>query len=87
MNVTFTRIEELRNDLDNLHFILRYKIRVLAELEQLGRTCTPEFKKTENNLNILKKNIKRLEEELEKLDKEEFDEEEDPYYFSAGMHW
>ena len=84
---TFTRAEDLRNDLDNLHFILRYNIGVLAELEQLGRTHTEDFKKTEANVNILKKNIKRVEDELEKIDIAGFDEEEDQYYFSTGMHW
>ena len=87
MTTTFTRANDLRNDLDNLHFILRYKIRLLAELEQLGRTHTPEFKTTEANVNILKKNIKRVTEELEKIEAEEFDELEDPRYFSAGMTW
>ena len=87
MTSTFTREDDLRNDLDNLHFILRYNIGVLAELEQLGRTHTPEFKKTEANVNVLKSNIRRVEAELERVEEEEFEEEEDPYYFSAGMHW
>ena len=68
MTTTFTRTEDLRNDLDNLHFILRYNIGVLDELEQLGRTHTTEFKRTEENVNVLKKNIKRVEEELEAED-------------------
>ena len=88
MTGTFTRTEDLRNDLDNLHFILRYNIGVLAELEQLGKTHTPEFKKTEANVNVLKKNIKRVEKELEAEEQREYDEiTDDRYYFTAGMHW
>lgn len=85
---TFTRTEDLRNDLDNLHFILKYNIGVLAELEQLGRTHTAEFKSTEANVNVLKKNIKRVEEELEAEEQREYEEEiVDEYYYSDGMHW
>ena len=88
MTGTFTRAEDLRNDLDNLHFILRYNIGVLAELKQLGRTHTPEFKKTEANVNVLKKNIKRVEDELEAEEQREYDEITDgEYYTTAGMHW
>ena len=88
MTTTFTRAEDLRNDLDNLYFILKYNIGVLAELEQLGRTHTPEFKKTEANVNVLKKNIKRVEEELEAEEQREYDEITDGgYYTTAGMHW
>ena len=88
MTTTFTRAEDLRNDLDNLYFILKYNIGVLAELEQLGRTHTPEFKKTEANVNVLKKNIKRVEEELEAEEQREYDEITDGgYYYTAGMHW
>ena len=58
------RAEELRNDLENLHFTCRYYIGVLAELEQLGKTHTEFFKKTEKNVNVLKHNIRRLEKEL-----------------------
>ena len=72
MTTTFTRANDLRNDLDNLHFILRYKIRLLAELEQLGRTHTPEFKKTEADVNVLKKNIRRVQAELEKAEEEDY---------------
>ena len=60
-----TRTEELRNDLKNLHFTCRYYIGVLAELEQLGRTHTEQFKQTEKNINTLKHNIRRLKTELE----------------------
>lgn len=58
------RAEELRNDLENLHFTCRYYIGVLAELEQLGKTHTEQFKRTERNVNVLKHNIRRLEKEL-----------------------
>lgn len=75
MTTTFTRTEDLRNDLDNLHFILKYNIGVLAELEQLGRTHTAEFKRIKANVNVLKKNIKRVEEELEAEEEREYDEE------------
>ena len=65
MTTTLTRAEELRNDLDNLHFTKRYLIEVLAELENVGRTNSFEFQKTEINLRIIDKNIKRIEAELE----------------------
>ena len=85
---TFTRAEDLRNDLDNLHFILRYNIGVLVELEQLGRTHTTEFKKTEADVNVLKKNIRRVEAELKAVEEREYEEEiVDEYYFSDGIHW
>ena len=58
------RTEELRNDIDNLYFTARYYAGVLAELEQLGRTHTAQFKQTEKNVNVLKHNIRRLEKEL-----------------------
>ena len=89
MTTTFTREEELRNDLENLHFILKYNIGVLAELEQLGQTHSAKFKKAEADVNVLKKNIRRVEAELEAEEVRQFDEEEpeDPYYFSDGMHW
>lgn len=58
------RAEELRTDLENIHFTCRYYIGVLAELEQLGKTHTEQFKRTERNVNVLKHNIRRLEKEL-----------------------
>ncbi len=61
-----TRTEELRNDIDNLYFTARYYVGVLAELEQLGRTYTLQFKQTEKNLEIIKSNIRRLEKEYNK---------------------
>ena len=61
---TLSRTEELRNDLENLYFTCRYYIGILAELEQLGRTNTPQFKQTEKNVNVLKHNIRKLEKEL-----------------------
>ena len=87
MTETITRIEELRNDLENLHFSCRYYIGVLAELEQLGRTHTEEFKRIEENVRILKHNIRRINEEIERIEAEALDEIVDPYYFSDGMHW
>ena len=82
-----SRADELRQDLENLHFSCRYYIGILAELEQLGKTHTEDFKRIERNVNVLKHNIKRLEEELEAEEAREFDEAEDPYYFSDGMRW
>ena len=58
------RAEELRNDLENLHFTCKYYIGVLAELEQLGKTHTEQIKRTERNVNVLKHNIRRLKKEL-----------------------
>ena len=73
MTSTFTREDDLRNDLDNLHFIVRHKISLLAKLEAHGMTHTPEFKKIETDVNILKKNIKRVEEEIERIEAEWID--------------
>ena len=94
MTNTLSRADELRNDLDNLHFTCKYYIGVLAELEQLGRTHTQEFKTAEANVQVIKKNIRTLERELEAVEAKDFDEQsereeepEDPYYFSDGMHW
>lgn len=61
--MTITRTDELRNDIDNLYFTARYYVGVLAELEQLGRSNTQQFKQTEKNLNTIKANIRRLEKE------------------------
>ena len=72
MTATLTRAEELRNDIDNVCFTIRYYFGVLAELEQLGRTHTAEFKRAEQNLKVLKNNKARLEAELEKIESEEF---------------
>ena len=81
-----TRITELRNDLSNLHFVCRYYIGMLAELEQLGRTHTAEYKKTEADINALKHNIRRLEAELEAEEIRVFDAElEDERYLTAGL--
>ena len=88
MTYTMTRAEELRNDLDNLHFTYRYYIGILAELEQLGKTHTAEFKTAEANVNVLKKNIRRIEKELEAEEEKEWNEAtDDGYYFTADMHW
>lgn len=72
MTTTFTRAEDLRNDLENLHFILKYNIGVLAELEQLGQTHSAKFKKAEAEVNVLKKNIRRVQAELEKAEEEDY---------------
>ena len=65
MTNPLTRADELRNDIENLHFTIRYYIGVLAELEQLGRTHTEDFKRTEANVNVLKRNLRTLEAQLE----------------------
>lgn len=75
-----SRIEELQADLENLIFNCRYLIGVLAELEQLGRMHTEEFKRVEKNLNVLRNNIKRIEAEIEKEETNLFE----ATYFSAG---
>lgn len=72
MTQTLTRAEELRNDLDNMHFTKRCLIKTLANLELVGKTNTWEFQRTEINLNILNKNIKQVEAELEKVEADEF---------------
>ena len=88
MTVTTSRAEELRNDLENINFTCRYYIGILAELEQLGKTHTAEFKTAEANVNVLKKNIKRIEKELEAEEEKEWNEATDNgYYFTADMHW
>ena len=65
MTQTLTRAEELRNDIENLHFTIRYYIGVLAELEQLGRFGSPQYKQAEKNIQTLNHNIQRLQKELE----------------------
>ena len=65
MTETLSREEALQNDLENLYFSRKYYIGVLAELEQLGRTHTEEFKKIEESLHILSANIKRIEKEID----------------------
>ena len=91
MTETLSRADELRNDLDNLHFTCKYYIGILAELEQLGRTHTQDFKIAEANVQVIKKNIRTLERELEAVEAKDFDEQSeeivDDYYFSDGMHW
>ena len=72
MTITTSRADELRNDLENLHFTCRYYIGVLAELEQLGRTHTAQFKQTERNVNVLKHNIRRVQAELERAEEDEY---------------
>ena len=71
MTQTLTRAEELRNDLDNLHYNKKYLIEALAALELVGKTNTWEYQKAEINLNIINKNIRRIEAELEKEEENE----------------
>lgn len=73
-----TRLEELRNDLENLQFNCRYYIGVLAELEQLGMTHTRDFKRVEKNLRVLQHNIRRITAVIEAL--------EDGYYDSRYIY-
>ena len=62
---TLSRADELRNDLENMHFAARYWIGVLAELEGLGKQGTPEFIRIQNGLNNLKSNIRRIAKEID----------------------
>ena len=71
MMQTLTRAEALRIDLDNLHFARRYYIGILAELEQLGRTHTKQYRDIERGVRTLSANIKKLEYELLKAEEEE----------------
>ena len=90
MSTLKSRIEELQNDLENLGFSLRYYIGVLAELEQMGRTHTRDFKNVEKNANTIKHNMRMIEAEIVRLENAEVETEEeieDPYYFSCGMTW
>lgn len=73
MTNTLTRNEELRIDIENISFSIRYLIGVLAELEELGRTHTAEFKRIEKNVNVLKHNKRKLEEKLELAETEWFE--------------
>ena len=58
------RAEELQNDIENLEFSRRYYIGVLAELEQLGRTHTKEYRNIERGVQTINNNIQRIEKEL-----------------------
>ena len=90
MSALKSRIEELRNDLENLGFSLRYYIGVLAELEQMGRTHTRDFKNVKKNVNTIKHNMRMIEAEIVRLENAEIEAEEeieDPYYFSCEMAW
>lgn len=73
MTATLSRIEDLRNDLENMHVSIRYYIGILAELEQLGRTDSKEFKSIERAINVLKNNAQRVEAEIERLEEETFE--------------
>ena len=73
MTATLSRIDDLRNDLENMHVSIRYYIGILAELEQLGRTNSEEFRGIEKAVNILKQNARRVEAEIERLEEETFE--------------
>ena len=75
MTATLSRANELRNDIENMQFNVKYYIGVLAELEQLGRTNTEEYKRIKYNLGVIKGNIKRIEAEIDKIESEWIDEE------------
>ena len=87
MTEILSKVQQLRIDLDNLHYALRRYIGALAELEQLGRTHTTEFKVAEENVRVLKHNIRRLEAELEAEEEREFEADTDGRYFSACTFW
>lgn len=72
MTATLSRSEELRNDLDNLHFTKRYLIGALAELEDMGQMGSRQYKATEQNLRVVNNNIRRLEAELERAEEDEY---------------
>ena len=71
MTQTLTRAEEMRNDLDTLHYNKRYLVQTLANLELVGKTNTWEYQRAELNLNIINKNIRRIEAELECVEENE----------------
>ena len=83
MTTKLTRAEELRNDLENLYFNFGCNCKMLYELDILGQTHTAKYKKAKADVDVLKKNIKRVKAELDAEEEKEFDD----YYFSAGMHW
>ena len=87
MTEPLSRIQQLRIDLDNLHYALRRYIGELAKLEQLGRTHTAEFKVAEENVRILKHNIARLEAELDAEGEREFEADTDDRYYSTCTFW
>ena len=72
MTATLSRAEQLRNDLENMHFSRKYLVGVLAELEQLGRTHTREYANVKQNYDTLGNNIRRVQAELEKVEEDEY---------------
>ena len=72
MTATLSRAEQLRNDIENMQFSRKYLIGVLAELEQLGRTHTQEYKTAKANFDTLGKNIQRVQTELERVEEDEY---------------
>ena len=81
-----TRAEELRDALDNLHFTRKYYFGVLAEMEQTGYGFGPTYKAVEKNIHTINHNITRLEAELEKEEKREFEEAEQFCFFRAKTY-
>ena len=75
MTASLTRAEELRNDLDNLHFTARFLIGNLAELEDMGQMGSKNYLKVQRNLNVVKSNIKRIEAELQSEEEKEYESE------------
>ena len=73
MTASLTRAEELRNDLDNLHFTARFLIGNLAELEDMGQMGSKNYIKVQNNLNVVKSNIRRIEAELQTEEEREYE--------------
>ena len=76
-----TRAEELREALDNLYFTRKYYFGILAEMEFNGQGFGPEYKRIGGIINIINKNILRLENKLEKAEKKEFEEAEQFCFF------
>lgn len=73
MTATLSRADELRNDLNNLSFTIKHLFGVLSELEWDGASNSAEYKRIQKNIDVLKKNKTRLENELEKVESEEFE--------------
>ncbi len=73
MTATLSRADELRNDLNNLSFTIKHLFGVLSELEWDGASNSAEYGRIQKNIDVLKKNKKRLENELEKVESEEFE--------------
>ena len=79
-----TRVEELREALENLYFTRKYYFGILAEMEFNGQGFGPEYKRIGGTINIINNNILRLENELEKAEKKEFEEAEQFRFFQTA---